>query len=99
MLTYLPPVTQVVLVLIVLTAGIYDLRYRRIPNWLVLVGLVLGFGLNTFLFGVSGLERSATIRLHRAHPRHHPATNTSSGGLPRCLPCSPSCFSQSLRFS
>src|SRR5437773_7248019 len=59
MLTYLPPVTQVVLVLIVLTAGIYDLRYRRIPNWLVLVGLVLGFGLNTFLFGVSGLERSA----------------------------------------
>src|SRR5690349_9099016 len=59
MLTYLPPVTQVVLVLIVLTAGIYDLRYRRIPNWLVLVGLVVGFGLNTFLFQLAGLERSA----------------------------------------
>ena len=59
MLTYLPPVTQVVLVLIVLTAGIYDLRYRRIPNWLVLVGLALGFGLNTFLFLLPGLERSA----------------------------------------
>src|SRR5882762_9290208 len=58
MLTYLPLVTQVVLVLIVMTAGIYDLRYRRIPNWLVLVGLVLGFGLNTFLFGLPGLERS-----------------------------------------
>ena len=48
MLTYLPAVMQVVLVLIVMTAGIYDLRYRRIPNWLVLVGLVLGFGFNTF---------------------------------------------------
>ena len=58
MLTYLPLVTQVVLVLIVMTAGIYDLRYRRIPNWLVLVGLVLGFGLNTFLFGLSGLGLS-----------------------------------------
>jgi|SRR5580765_6496227 prepilin peptidase CpaA len=58
MLTYLPPVTQVVLVLIVMTAGIYDLRYRRIPNWLVLVGLVVGFGLNTFLFGLSGLGLS-----------------------------------------
>src|SRR5712692_10288169 len=59
MLTYLPLVMQVVLVLIVMTAGIYDLRFRRRPNWLVLVGLVLGFGLNAFLFGLSGLERSA----------------------------------------
>jgi prepilin peptidase CpaA len=59
MLTYLPPVVQVVLVLIVVTAAIYDLRYRRIPNWLVLTGLVLGFGLNTFLFGLTGLTRAA----------------------------------------
>src|SRR6266478_2850895 len=59
MLTYLPRVTQVVLVLIVLTAGIYDLRYRRIPNWLVLVGLVLGFAVNTLWLGLSGLGVSA----------------------------------------
>src|ERR1700689_4273619 len=59
MLTYLPPVVQVVLVLIVVTAGIYDLRYRRIPNWLVLAGLVMGFGLNTFLFELTGLTRAA----------------------------------------
>ena len=59
MLTYLPPVTQVVLVLIVLTAGIYDLRYRRIPNWLVLVGLVLGFAVNLYWLGLlSGLAQS-----------------------------------------
>jgi|SRR5579863_5055779 len=59
MLTQLPAVMQVVLVLIVVTAGVYDLRYRRIPNWLVLVGLVLGFGLNTFLFELQGLKQSA----------------------------------------
>ena len=56
MLTYLHPVLQVVLVLIVGTAGIYDLRYRRIPNRLVLVGLVLGLGLNTVLFKWTGLK-------------------------------------------
>jgi prepilin peptidase CpaA len=59
MLTYLPPVLQVLLILIVLTAAIYDLRYRRIPNWLVLVGLVAGISLNTFLFELQGLKLSA----------------------------------------
>jgi prepilin peptidase CpaA len=59
MLTNLPPIVQAVLVLIVVTAAVYDLRYRRIPNWLVLAGLVLGFGLNTFLFEMSGFTASA----------------------------------------
>jgi prepilin peptidase CpaA len=59
MLTQLPAVMQVVLVLLVVTAGIYDLRYRRIPNWLVLLGLVLGFGLNTLLFELHGLKLAA----------------------------------------
>jgi prepilin peptidase CpaA len=59
MLTPVHPILQGVLVLIVVTAAIYDLRYRRIPNWLVLVGLALGFGLNTFLFGIDGLTNSA----------------------------------------
>lgn len=58
MLTYLHPVLQVVLVLIVGTAGIYDLRFRRIPNWLVLVGLVLGLGLNAVLFRLTGLTHA-----------------------------------------
>jgi prepilin peptidase CpaA len=58
MWTQLPAPMQVVLVLIVVTAGIYDFRYRRIPNWLVLVGLVLGFALSTFLFELAGLERA-----------------------------------------
>ena len=59
MLTQLPAVMQVVLVLTVVTAASYDLRYRRIPNWLVLAALVVGFGLNTFLFEMAGLKRAA----------------------------------------
>jgi prepilin peptidase CpaA len=59
MLTYLPPVLQVLLVVVVVTAAVYDLKFRRIPNWLVLMGLVLGIGLNTFMFELGGLKQSA----------------------------------------
>jgi prepilin peptidase CpaA len=41
-------------VLVVGVAAWYDARYRRIPNWLVLTGLVLGLGLNAFLCNWSG---------------------------------------------
>ena len=92
MLTYLPPVTQVVLVLIVLTAGIYDLRYRRIPNWLVLVGLVLGFAVNLYWLGLlSGLAQSGKgmglaitrARLERLYGNRHrfELVNAPEGGL------------------
>jgi len=47
-----------VLALVVIVAAVYDVRFRRIPNWLVLSGLVLGIGLNTFLFEWSGLRFS-----------------------------------------
>ena len=57
--TNLPPVLQVLLVVVVVTAGIYDLRFRRIPNWLVLSGLVLGFALNAFMFELVGLKQAA----------------------------------------
>jgi prepilin peptidase CpaA len=36
-------------------AAATDMRSRVIPNWLVGAGLVLGFGLNTFMYGWSGL--------------------------------------------
>jgi prepilin peptidase CpaA len=36
-------------------AGYLDYRTRRIPNWLVLSGLILGVGLNSFLYGTQGL--------------------------------------------
>ncbi|NDJ13767.1 MAG: pilus assembly protein CpaA [Acidobacteriia bacterium] len=38
----LPLVGQVLLTLLVLIAAGYDIRFRRIPNWLVLAGLVVG---------------------------------------------------------
>jgi prepilin peptidase CpaA len=31
---------------LVITAGIYDIRYRRIPNWLCLAGVIAGFAFN-----------------------------------------------------
>jgi prepilin peptidase CpaA len=46
---------KVLLVAIVLLAAIYDLRFRRIPNWLNLSGVILGVAVNTVLFGRSGL--------------------------------------------
>jgi prepilin peptidase CpaA len=57
-MTFPPLVLQAILLLIVGIAAIYDLRYRRIPNWVVLAGLVLGLGVNTFLFAWAGLQRS-----------------------------------------
>jgi prepilin peptidase CpaA len=54
-LSYLPPVLQAILGALVIAAGAYDLTYRRVPNWLVLIGLSLGISLNTFLYGIPGL--------------------------------------------
>jgi len=55
----MPILIQVVLIAVVLTAGIYDLRYRRIPNWLNLSGIILGLGINTLLFEGHGLEEAS----------------------------------------
>ena len=41
-----------VLLALVIAAAVYDSRYRRIPNWLTLAGVLTGLGLNTFLFPV-----------------------------------------------
>ena len=49
-------ILKAILVVLVLAAGVYDLRYRRIPNWLNLSGLILGFGLNVYLTSLSGLS-------------------------------------------
>jgi prepilin peptidase CpaA len=54
----MPPVLQLLLIALVITACVYDIRVRRIPNWLVLAGLVIGLGLNLFLFGWPGLKSS-----------------------------------------
>ncbi len=55
----LAPAVQVLLAAAVLVAGYYDIRWRRIPNWLTLPTVPIGLLLNFFLFGVDGLGSSA----------------------------------------
>jgi prepilin peptidase CpaA len=50
---------QILLGILVTVAAVYDIRYRRIPNWLVLAGIVAGFGWNAYSLSGSGLLRSA----------------------------------------
>jgi prepilin peptidase CpaA len=55
----LPLTVQAVLLAVVLTAAAYDIRFRRIPNWLALAGLCAGLGLNTAFGGWIGLKMAA----------------------------------------
>jgi prepilin peptidase CpaA len=50
----LPGVLEALLVGTVLVAGVWDLRYKRIPNWLNVSALALGFILNSILFSAHG---------------------------------------------
>jgi len=54
----LTPPTQFLLVGFVVTAAVFDLLTRRIPNWLNLTALMLGLGLNLFLYQTFGLWQS-----------------------------------------
>lgn len=57
-LSPLHPVLQILLALLVAIAAIFDLRFRRIPNWLNLAGVVCGLSVNTYLTGLHGLSRA-----------------------------------------
>ncbi len=50
---------QVLLGILVAIAAVFDIRYRRIPNWLVLTGIIVGLGWNVYSSGWSGLGRGA----------------------------------------
>jgi prepilin peptidase CpaA len=50
---------QILLGILIATAAVFDIRSRRIPNWLVLAGIVVGLSWNVFSGGLSGLGRSA----------------------------------------
>lgn len=60
--TFLPrpfsPWIFVVLLALTLPAAVYDFRFRRIPNWLAVTGLLAGIAVNTVLFGTTGLVRA-----------------------------------------
>jgi prepilin peptidase CpaA len=56
-----PPGVEALLLAVVLGAAVFDVRYRRIPNWLSLSGIVCGLALNAFLYeGWPGLRHSLT---------------------------------------
>jgi prepilin peptidase CpaA len=59
-MTALVPGVAGLLFAIVITAAVYDIRFRRIPNWLTLTGVILGFALNAFLADrpLAGLKHS-----------------------------------------
>ena len=62
-----PPGVLAVLLMLVLAAAVYDVRYRRIPNWLTVAGVLLGLGLNGFLDqGRPGLFVSSLLGLAMA---------------------------------
>lgn len=50
---------QILLGILVAIAAVFDMRYRRIPNWLVLAGILAGFSWNVSSSGWSGLLRAA----------------------------------------
>ena len=62
-MTPLVPGVAGLLLLVVLVAAAYDIRYRRIPNWLTLTGIILGFALNIVVVyyeqPLQGLKHSA----------------------------------------
>ena len=43
-----PRGAQILLLALVLGAALYDVRYRRIPNWLCLAGAILGVSLHSY---------------------------------------------------
>ena len=56
---YMSTPLNIALIALVLVAAAYDLRFRRIPNWLNLSGMIIGFGLNIFFFGGHGLRAAS----------------------------------------
>src|SRR5579871_918007 len=53
-----PLILRAVLLLLVILAAIWDIRFRRVPNWLTLTGVLIGVGLNSFLYESAGLWAS-----------------------------------------
>lgn len=57
-MTHPPIIVEVLLALLVVPAALFDFRQRRVPNWLALWGLLMGVGLNFFLYEAPGLWMS-----------------------------------------
>jgi prepilin peptidase CpaA len=54
----LAPFVAVALAALAGVAAVTDMDSRRIPNWLTAAGVLVGFALNIFLYGSTGLKNS-----------------------------------------
>jgi prepilin peptidase CpaA len=54
-LTLPSPGIEVLLLSVVLAAAVYDVRYRRIPNWISVGGIAVGVLANSLTHGIPGL--------------------------------------------
>src|SRR5260370_1495562 len=54
-MTPLPLASEIALAGLVVVAAVYDIRLRRIPNWLAAAGFCLGFILKTAILRLDGL--------------------------------------------
>jgi len=59
-MTQLPNPVAGLLICLSVVAGLWDLRTRRIPNWLTLSGIAAGLAINSFLSGFIGLWHSGS---------------------------------------
>jgi prepilin peptidase CpaA len=50
------PLFQIFLIALVVVAAIFDFRFRRIPNWLTVWGILAGFLMNIAVGGFAGLK-------------------------------------------
>lgn len=56
----LPVATDVCALLLLGVCAYWDLRYRKIPNWATLPGVILGLVMNCLLHGWAGIRTSGT---------------------------------------
>ncbi len=54
-MSYLPPIVQLLLFLVVIPAALFDLKERRVPNWITFPGVLIAVALNSFLYETPGL--------------------------------------------
>ena len=53
-----PLVLDILALLLLVLCAFWDVKYRKIPNWATLPGIVLGLGMNGLLGGWAGLRAS-----------------------------------------